>query len=126
MSHFIFPYKGVGNHSFGVATSLCTETDRDVLPDSAKVLEERMHAKGKSRKPLKSWEIIPARRLDHVLSGRNTKARPLGSWTTQVYEDGVVIGEWLNIQFDPDAGFYEDFYAGFERFRPADADWEWY
>ncbi|RPD62173.1 hypothetical protein L226DRAFT_523459 [Lentinus tigrinus ALCF2SS1-7] len=87
--------------------------------------EERMRAKGKERKKLVTFVIYIPRQPGFNEPGRLTKPRPFGSWATPVYEDGVCIGQWLNFQFDPEADDFEDFYGGFERFHPTDAEWYW-
>ncbi|KIK57496.1 hypothetical protein GYMLUDRAFT_263008 [Collybiopsis luxurians FD-317 M1] len=80
---------------------------------------------GQNRKQPRIWKIIQKRDPFMNSLRRNRKDRPGGSWTSRVYDDdGSYIGEWLNFQFDPDAGDYADFYASFERFRPKDADWD--
>ncbi|KAI0737610.1 hypothetical protein C8Q80DRAFT_314609 [Daedaleopsis nitida] len=95
-------------------------------------LEERMKAKGKTRKALVFRVTYLPRLRPCPVSGAaigdaraqaRAKPRPLGSWTSRVYEDGVCIGEWLNFQFDPDDDGI--FYARYERFRPRGAQWVW-
>ena len=97
-----------------------------------------MKAKGKTRKALVfRVTYLPLPRLRHCpITGAalapgdaraqaRAKPRPLGSWTSRVYEDGVYIGEWLNFQFDPDDDDFEDNYRKYVRFRPKGADWQW-
>ncbi|KAJ7671017.1 hypothetical protein B0H17DRAFT_1085553 [Mycena rosella] len=43
--------------------------------------------------------------------------RPWGSWESPVYENGQLVGWWLNFQFDPE-GNDDGFYDQFEMFRP--------
>ena len=88
-------------------------------------LETRAKKSGKPRKPLHEWTIVQCGLWGTAPLERNIKPRPVGSWTTPEYVDGVLVGWWLNFQFDPDAEDYEDFYGSFVRFRPIDADWDW-
>ena len=69
--------------------------------------------------------IIQIRPPGTNVLGQKVNRRPIGSWSTPVYENGEYIGDYLNFQFDPEAADFADFYDSFERFRPVDADWEW-
>lgn len=102
--------------------------------DSTQRLTERLRMKGEKRKELVFCVIFVPRLLsdehgrDHALSTDPTSAtrpRPSGSWTTRVYEDGVHIGEWLSLQYDPESEDYSDARKALVRFRPKNAAWTW-
>ena len=59
-----------------------------------------------------------------ALSSRSMRPRPAGSWLTSMRVDDRA-GFWLNFQFDPYERDFEDFYGGYERFKPENADWDW-
>lgn len=49
---------------------------------------------------------------------------PSGSWESPIWEDGKIIGHWLNYQFDPDLGPEDDWMFSTARFRPLGSS-EW-
>ncbi|KAJ7491150.1 hypothetical protein FB451DRAFT_1222220 [Mycena latifolia] len=73
-------------------------------------------AKLNARSPRKEPSIYEIRVVEEPIE--NFPNRPCGSWESPVYENGKLIGWWLNFQFDPegnDDGFYDQFET---RFRP--------
>ena len=90
-----------------------------------KKYEERLQAKGRSRKALVFSVIFAPRPPYTDTRSEKVKPRPIGSWTSRVFEDGLYIGRWLNFQCDPDTDEYGDFHKAVERFRPKNADWVW-
>ncbi|KAG8167169.1 hypothetical protein KVR01_002858 [Diaporthe batatas] len=49
---------------------------------------------------------------------------PSGSWESPIWEDGEIIGHWLNYQFDPNLGPEDDWMFSTARFRPLGSS-EW-
>jgi hypothetical protein len=45
-------------------------------------------------------------------------ALPPGCWESPIWEDGRIIGHWLNHEFDPDLGPEDDWMFDEARFRP--------
>lgn len=46
------------------------------------------------------------------------ESTPVGSWESPIWEDGRIIGHWLNYQFDPNIGPEDDWMFETARFRP--------
>ncbi|KAJ6546894.1 hypothetical protein B0H19DRAFT_1162900 [Mycena capillaripes] len=97
---------GVSDEDPKSETQFLGEGQRLFEEDTAK-LEARS-----PRKPPRTFTIV--RKVPK--STNNFLDRPFGSWESPVYENGVLVGYWLNFQFDP-SGDDDGFYDGYERFR---------
>ena len=85
---------------------------------------------GKPRAKAVIRTIVPINpRSVHM--GDERYARPSGSWTTNVYEGGKYIGEWLNLQHEhcyskEEQEDYDRAFGALVRFKPAGANWDWW
>lgn len=68
----------------------------------------------KKRKP-HLWKIF---NRPKYIGSTDWESTPSGSWETPIWEDGKIIGHWLNYQFDPNIGPEDDWMFSEARFRP--------
>ncbi|KAI3402182.1 hypothetical protein diail_111 [Diaporthe ilicicola] len=101
-----------GLHEKGLREHELLKQGKELFDDEQARLLQR--TPDKKTKP-HLWKIVKRRSYND----RTDEDRmPSGSWETPIWEDGRVIGHWLNYQFDPNIGPEDDWMFSKARFRP--------
>ncbi|KAJ7849327.1 hypothetical protein B0H13DRAFT_2088698, partial [Mycena leptocephala] len=98
----------------GIQVPKNSESETEFLKEGRKLFDEDT-AKLEQRSPRKAPKTYRICIVPEPID--NFPDRPFGSWESPVYENGKLVGWWLNFQFDPE-GNDDGFYDGYERFRP--------